>query len=176
MIRTKDKLYLPFDINFHLFGFQSVERSRWASLPVADTITRIIIGEPYSLEPYRSLQDKLSLLNAAIGYHDGNAILTVSTCCLKGQYRHDQSRHSTGHGIGVAVKDEHSEWKLLARLYSSNGNVTLSCGVLFSVRSTLIPCAVDRDNISRLRLWESDWNDCFVIISSGGNVLEEDPV
>ncbi|XP_033629970.1 spermatogenesis-defective protein 39 homolog [Asterias rubens] len=56
---------------------KSVERSRWASLPVADTITRIITGETYSLEPYRSLQDKLSLLNAAVGYHDGNAILTV---------------------------------------------------------------------------------------------------
>ncbi|XP_038074329.1 spermatogenesis-defective protein 39 homolog [Patiria miniata] len=56
---------------------KSVERSRWAALPVADTVTRIITGEPYSLEPYRSLQDKLSLLDVAIGYHDGNAILTI---------------------------------------------------------------------------------------------------
>ena len=31
---------------------------------------------------------------------------------LKGQYRHD--RHSTVHGIGVLVSDEHSDWKLLA--------------------------------------------------------------
>ncbi|XP_022094600.1 spermatogenesis-defective protein 39 homolog [Acanthaster planci] len=56
---------------------KSVERGRWEALPVADTVTRIITGEPYSLEPYRSLQDKLSLLDAAIGYHDGNAILTI---------------------------------------------------------------------------------------------------
>ena len=27
---------------------------------------------------------------------------------LKGQYRHDQSRLSTGHGIGVLVNDGHS--------------------------------------------------------------------
>ena len=35
---------------------------------------------------------------------------------LKGQYRHNQSRLSTGHGIGVIVYDEHSDWKLLARM------------------------------------------------------------
>ena len=28
---------------------------------------------------------------------------------LKGQYRHNQSRLSTGHGIGVLVQDEHSD-------------------------------------------------------------------
>ena len=51
---------------------------------------------------------------------------------LKGQYRHDQSRLSTGHGIGdgVRVYDEHSDWKLLAHLCRSNGNMTLPCGVL----------------------------------------------
>ena len=44
---------------------------------------------------------------------------------LKGQYRHDQSRLSTGHGI--------RHWKLLTHLCSSNGNMTLLCRVLFSV-------------------------------------------
>ena len=29
--------------------------------------------------------------------------------------------------------DEHSDWKLLAQLCSSNGNMTLSCGILCSV-------------------------------------------
>ena len=29
--------------------------------------------------------------------------------CLKGQYRHNQSRLSTGNGIGVRVQDEHSD-------------------------------------------------------------------
>ena len=28
---------------------------------------------------------------------------------IKGHYRHDLSRLSTGHGIGVLVKEEHSE-------------------------------------------------------------------
>ena len=50
---------------------------------------------------------------------------------LKGQYRHDQSSLSTGYGIGV--QDEHSDWGLLAHLCTSNGNMTLSCGVLIAV-------------------------------------------
>ena len=41
--------------------------------------------------------------------------------CLKGQHSHDQSRLSTWRGISVLVSDEHSEWKLLAHLCSSNG-------------------------------------------------------
>ena len=57
----------------------------------------------------------------------------VKANVLKGQYRHDQSRLSTGHGIKVLVQDEHRDGKLLAHLCSSNGNMTLSCGVLFSV-------------------------------------------
>ena len=44
---------------------------------------------------------------------------------LKEKYRHNQSRLSTGHGIGVLV--------LLAHLCSSNGNMTLSWRELFSV-------------------------------------------
>ncbi|XP_072024056.1 spermatogenesis-defective protein 39 homolog [Amphiura filiformis] len=56
---------------------KSAEKSRWAPLSVADTVTRIILGDRYSLEPYRSLKDKLALLDAAVGNHDGNAILVV---------------------------------------------------------------------------------------------------
>ena len=34
--------------------------------------------QPYSLEVYRAREDKVSLLDAAIKYHDGNAIIIVS--------------------------------------------------------------------------------------------------
>ena len=36
------------------------------------------IWQPYTLEVYKSLQDKLSLLDSAIKMHDGNAITAVS--------------------------------------------------------------------------------------------------
>lgn len=35
--------------------------------------------QPYSLEPYKSKVDKLTLLDEAILYHDGNAITAVRT-------------------------------------------------------------------------------------------------
>ena len=39
----------------------------------------------------------------------------IDTCTnLKGHYRHDQSSLLTGHGIGVLVKDEHSDWLIYA--------------------------------------------------------------
>ena len=47
---------------------------------------------------------------------------------LKGQYHHNQRRPSTGHGIGVLVLDEDSDWKLLPHLRSSNGNIMLGGG------------------------------------------------
>ncbi|XP_054758201.2 spermatogenesis-defective protein 39 homolog [Lytechinus pictus] len=56
---------------------KSLEKSRWSALPVADTVSRIITGERYSLEPYKSLKDKMTLLDAAIGFHDGNAIIAI---------------------------------------------------------------------------------------------------
>lgn len=47
-------------------------------MSIADLVSRIITGENFSLEPYKSLKDKLALLDAVVGYHDGNAILAVS--------------------------------------------------------------------------------------------------
>ncbi|PSN36491.1 hypothetical protein C0J52_05065 [Blattella germanica] len=39
---------------------------RWVPPPVNETITKILLGQPYSLELYRSLQSKTELLDAAI--------------------------------------------------------------------------------------------------------------
>ncbi|PIK47182.1 putative spermatogenesis-defective protein 39-like [Apostichopus japonicus] len=55
----------------------NLKKSRWSPLSIADLVSRIITGENFSLEPYKSLKDKLALLDAVVGYHDGNAILAV---------------------------------------------------------------------------------------------------
>ncbi|MPC13525.1 Spermatogenesis-defective protein 39 [Portunus trituberculatus] len=47
------------------------------TLPPDDTINRIILGQPYSLESYRSLEDKLALLDTALSTMDGSAILAT---------------------------------------------------------------------------------------------------
>ncbi|XP_015758227.1 PREDICTED: spermatogenesis-defective protein 39 homolog [Acropora digitifera] len=38
--------------------------------------------QPYTLEVYKSLEDKLSLLDCSVSMHDGNAITTVSLTCF----------------------------------------------------------------------------------------------
>lgn len=55
----------------------AAKRERWTKLPVDMTLRRIMKGEPYSLEPYRALEDKLALLDQAVTQVDGNAILAA---------------------------------------------------------------------------------------------------
>lgn len=47
------------------------------TLPPDNTINRILLGQPYSLECYRSLEDKLALLDTALVTMDGSAILAT---------------------------------------------------------------------------------------------------
>jgi len=54
-------------------GFQN----RWVPPPAKETVTKMLLGHPYSLELYRSLKSKTELLDAAIAIGDGNAMLAV---------------------------------------------------------------------------------------------------
>lgn len=47
------------------------------TLPPDDTVNRIILGQPFSLESYRSLEDKLALLDTALGTLDGSAVMAT---------------------------------------------------------------------------------------------------
>lgn len=60
----------------------AAKRERWTQLPVDLTLRRIVKGEPYSLEHYRALEDKLGLLDKAVALMDGNAI-TAAVLHLK---------------------------------------------------------------------------------------------
>jgi hypothetical protein len=53
-------------------------QNHWVPPPVSNTITKILLGHPYSLELYRSLESKTELLDAAVAAGDGNATLAVS--------------------------------------------------------------------------------------------------
>jgi hypothetical protein len=54
-------------------GFQN----RWVPPPAKETVTKIMLGHPYSLELYRSLKSKTELLDSAVAVGDGNAMLAV---------------------------------------------------------------------------------------------------
>ncbi|KAL8586877.1 hypothetical protein ACOMHN_050982 [Nucella lapillus] len=60
----------------------TARRERWTKMPVELTLRRIMKGEPYSLECYRAVRDKLSLLDQAVSRMDGNAI-TAAVLHLK---------------------------------------------------------------------------------------------
>lgn len=49
----------------------------YAPPPVASVIRKILLGKPYSLECFRALHEKESLLNEAITCGNGDAILAV---------------------------------------------------------------------------------------------------
>lgn len=51
--------------------------SQWIPAKVSKTVRLIMLGQPYSLHLYRSLDLKTQLLDEAIKCGDGNAILAV---------------------------------------------------------------------------------------------------
>ena len=55
-----------------------LEQARHTPLHPRETVKNIFLGKPFSLEFYRSFQDKKDLLNEAIALLDGDAILVVS--------------------------------------------------------------------------------------------------
>lgn len=48
-----------------------------SKVTVKDTVLRIMKGEPFALESFKSKEDKLALLDEAIKTHDGNAIIAA---------------------------------------------------------------------------------------------------
>lgn len=54
-----------------------------SSVPlVQETIIKMFLGMPYTLYCYRSLDQKLELLDEAVATEDGNIILAVINSCL----------------------------------------------------------------------------------------------
>lgn len=52
--------------------------NQWTPASASKTIRLIMLGQPYSLHLYRSLDLKMQLLDEAVKSGDGNAILAVS--------------------------------------------------------------------------------------------------
>ncbi|KAK6180014.1 hypothetical protein SNE40_012237 [Patella caerulea] len=53
------------------------KRDRWSKLPVENTIKRMLKGEACTLEFYKSLDDKLKLIDESVKVHDGNCIIAT---------------------------------------------------------------------------------------------------
>ncbi|XP_067018796.1 spermatogenesis-defective protein 39 homolog isoform X4 [Acropora muricata] len=93
--------------------------------PVRETVKKIIRGQPYTLEVYKSLEDKLSLLDCSVSMHDGNAITTAVLFLKKTvQQRilHEKlrSRPEALKHLAKYLK-EHFDYTELTELYRSVG-------------------------------------------------------
>ena len=58
---------------------EKIHAARFTALHPKETVKNIFFGQPYSLELYKSFNDKIELIDEAIELGDGNAILAVST-------------------------------------------------------------------------------------------------
>jgi len=103
-----------------------VARKDKAAMPsIQETVKKIIQGQPYTLEVYKSLRDKLSLLDCAIKMHDGNAI-TAAVLFLrktvKQRVLHDEIR-TRPEAVNHLCKylSEHYDYTELTELYRSVG-------------------------------------------------------
>jgi len=92
-----------------------------------ETVKKIIRGQPYTLEVYKSLKEKLALLDCAIKMHDGNAI-TAAVLFLKRTIRqrvlHDElkTRPKAVHHL-CKYLSEHYDYTELTELYRSVGKL-----------------------------------------------------
>ncbi|CAC5419564.1 VIPAS39 [Mytilus coruscus] len=75
--QTNDPKKLVEQIQFLQRALDRAKASGGSKIPVDDTVQRIINGEQYSLEMYKSKDDKFALLDRAIKLHDGNAITAI---------------------------------------------------------------------------------------------------
>lgn len=104
---------------------QLARKDKTAVPTVQETVKKIILGQPYTLEVYKSLQDKLSLLDSAIKMHDGNAITaavlflrkTVRPGILRDELR---TRPKAVDHLSKYLK-EHFDYTELTELYRSVG-------------------------------------------------------
>ncbi|MBN3305045.1 SPE39 protein, partial [Amia calva] len=92
---------------------------------VEETIRRMQRGKAYSLEKFRSLKDKLLLLDAAVGTHDGNAITAVLIFLKRSLSKEILFRELVSREIAlrhyIHFLKEMGEQKLLLELLTSLG-------------------------------------------------------
>nr|CAB3267613.1 spermatogenesis-defective protein 39 homolog [Phallusia mammillata] len=69
---------LETEINSLRRQLTQAKRDRAAAPSVSDTLKRVMVGDPYVLELYKSKDEKAKLLDSAINRHDGNAVVAAT--------------------------------------------------------------------------------------------------
>ncbi|KAL5008167.1 hypothetical protein ScPMuIL_013748 [Solemya velum] len=74
---SKDPAKLEEEIRFLRRSLDKAKVSGLTKFTIEETVQRMVTGEPYSLELYKSKEEKLALLDRTIAMHDGNAIIAA---------------------------------------------------------------------------------------------------
>ena len=106
---------------------KQLKEDKWKSIPVDALIQRVILGDSYTLDTYKSLNLKESLLQKAINSRDGNAILTVvvflertlSTRIFQQQLK----KHTLALNHYAQYLRSTEEWRKLEQLYKDMGMI-----------------------------------------------------
>lgn len=75
---TTDVIKLETEINSLKRQLAQAKRDRSAAPSVEDTLRRLMVGDPYVFELYKSKEDKCKILDKAIARFDGNAIVAAT--------------------------------------------------------------------------------------------------
>ena len=78
ILLTNDVKTLRSELSLARRQLEKIQQARFVPLHPKETVRCIFLGQPYSLEFYKTWLDKLALIDAAIELCDGNAILAVT--------------------------------------------------------------------------------------------------
>ncbi|XP_062503120.1 spermatogenesis-defective protein 39 homolog [Corticium candelabrum] len=113
---------LQSDVRVLRSKLKEAEVARWNSLPVRETIKRMMLRKPYTLEPYKSYEDKVGLLQIAIEFHDGNCIMAVLQFLKRtlkyGKFFDLLVRFPEAETHYIAFLKQHYDWLELRKLYN----------------------------------------------------------
>uniref|UniRef100_A0A8C1NCF1 Spermatogenesis-defective protein 39 homolog n=1 Tax=Cyprinus carpio TaxID=7962 RepID=A0A8C1NCF1_CYPCA len=100
------------------YSLSSLFKGNLHDLSPEETVRRMQKGRPFSLEKFRSLQDKLLLLDEAVAVYDGNVITAVSQILFRELMARDVALRHYVHYL-----KEMGEQKLLLMHYKEHLNI-----------------------------------------------------
>ncbi|CAM9924356.1 unnamed protein product [Lampetra planeri] len=106
-----------------------------------ETIWKMFKGNPYSLEQYRSLKEKLELLDRAVQFHDGNVITAIliflKTTLRKEVLFGELITRTVAANHLVHLLKRSRDWKMLVELLTSMGKADEAALMEYKTHQTM---------------------------------------
>uniref|UniRef100_S4REQ0 Spermatogenesis-defective protein 39 homolog n=1 Tax=Petromyzon marinus TaxID=7757 RepID=S4REQ0_PETMA len=120
---------------------RNLQTGKTEHLSPEETIWKMLKGNPYSLEQYRSLKEKLELLDRAVQFHDGN-VITAILIFLKSTLRKEvlfgeliTRTVAANHLVHLLKRSR--DWKMLVELLTSMGKADEAALMEYKTHQTM---------------------------------------